>query len=78
MRLSSCYTAIRTVVIYLYFRNSIYTVALFALLFTIFVTSPQFTAFNISSINTKKAFKKLYIFILRRFGLILIHLQSKK
>jgi len=29
-------------------------------------------------INTKKAFKKLYIFILRRFGLILIHLQSKK
>jgi len=29
-------------------------------------------------INTKKAFKKLYIFILRRFGLFLIHLQSKK
>jgi len=29
-------------------------------------------------INTKKAFKKLYIFILRRFRLFLIHLQSKK
>jgi len=29
-------------------------------------------------INTKNAFKKLYIFILRRLGLILIHLQSKK
>jgi len=28
-------------------------------------------------INTKNAFKKLYIFILRRFGLFLIHLQSK-
>jgi len=28
-------------------------------------------------IDTKKAFKKLYIFILRRFGLFLIHLQSK-
>ena len=28
-------------------------------------------------INTKKAFKKLYIFILRRFGVFLIHLQSK-
>jgi len=28
-------------------------------------------------INTKKAFKKLYIIILRRFGLFLIHLQSK-
>jgi len=28
-------------------------------------------------INAKKAFKKLYIFILRRFGLFLIHLQSK-
>jgi len=27
-------------------------------------------------INTKKAFKKLYIFILRRVGLFLIHLQS--
>ena len=27
-----------------------------------------------SFINTKKAFKKLYIFILRRFGLIFIHL----
>jgi len=33
---------------------------------------------TIMFINTKKAFKKLYIFILRRFGLILIHLQSKK
>jgi len=31
-----------------------------------------------SFINTKKAFKKLYILILRHFGLILIHLQSKK
>ena len=30
-----------------------------------------------SFINTKKAFKKLNIFILRRFGLFLIHLQSK-
>jgi len=28
-------------------------------------------------INTKKAFKKLYIFILRRFGLFLTHFQSK-
>jgi len=28
--------------------------------------------------NTKKPFKKLYIFILRHFGLFLIHLQSKK
>jgi len=28
-------------------------------------------------INTKKAFKKLYMFISRRFGLFLIHLQSK-
>ena len=27
--------------------------------------------------NTKKVFKKLHIFILRRFGLFLIHLQSK-
>jgi len=34
--------------------------------------------FNKNFINTRKAFKKLYIFILRRFGLILIHLQSKK
>jgi len=32
----------------------------------------------LSLINTKKAFKKLYIFILRRFGLILINIQSKK
>ena len=32
--------------------------------------------FNIL-INTKKAFKTLCIFILRRFGLFLIHLQSK-
>ena len=30
-----------------------------------------------SFINTKKALKKLYIFILRRFRLFLIHLQSK-
>jgi len=30
-----------------------------------------------SFIKTKKAFKKQYIFILRRFGLFLIHLQSK-
>jgi len=30
-----------------------------------------------SFINTKKAFKKLYIFILRLFELFLIHLQSK-
>ena len=28
-------------------------------------------------VYVQKAFKKLYIFILRRFGLILIHLQSK-
>jgi len=28
-------------------------------------------------INTKKAFKKLYIFILRPFGLFVIYLQSK-
>jgi len=26
--------------------------------------------------NTKKAFKKLYIFILRRFGLFLIHMNK--
>ena len=31
---------------------------------------------RLSFINTKKAFKKLYIFILRRFGLFLIHLHS--
>jgi len=30
-----------------------------------------------SFINTKKKLQKLYIFILRRFGLFFIHLQSK-
>jgi len=34
-------------------------------------------SYKIRFFNTKKAFKKLYIFILRRFGLFLIHLQSK-
>jgi len=43
------------------------------------VQAPNYTGITIRNfINTKKAFKKLYIFILRRFGLFLIHLQSKK